>query len=470
VLEENLTTVSIVIERGRCRWGRCYFCGWGKRYRDVPIEHLKEKICRTLDKYENISTVKIFCSGSLLDPEQYPREFLEWLLKEVENRGIKHLIIESRPEFITEEALNVLRSYNLKVTVAIGLELADDNILLNYYRKGFTVKDYLNAVNMLRRAGLGVRTYILANGHPILYNNPKYHREVLHKTLKLAVEVSDSVVAINAYPHEESELIKDWIIMRWRPLTCEEFISMLGEWVNNPKIEVDCENFRFIPRIPKRMRMKIVGVGRDVLLHPHFEVWQDFILRFYKPPPDKKYLLFLPCTYRKPYSKSPTHRAILSTLRIYPWFSKLHLVVVSTPGVVPYEYHTEYPFTSYDWPEWLETPEVKQEYIEITRERVKKFLERNADHYHIIFAYFHLESETLQAIIQAVNELGLQHKFVNVLDEDTYRRIVNEIGKDRVGSSVLRHRLALSRLVLVLNKCIKSIEEKMREEKEFLKK
>ncbi len=459
-----MTTVNIVIERGRCRWGRCYFCGWGRRYRDVPVEYLKRKVCKTLDKYRDVDTVKIFCSGSLLDPEQYPREFVEWLLREAEGRGVKNLVVESRPEFITEDALDLLTSYNLKVTVAIGLELADNNILLNYYRKGFTVQDYLEAVRRLRKAGLGVRTYVLANGHPVLYNNPKYHLEVLHKTLKLAVEVSDSVVAINAYPHEESELIKDWIITRWRPLTCEEFRAMLGEWAKNPKVEIDCENFRFVPRIPKRMRMRIVGVGKDVLLHPHFEVWQDFVLRLYKPPPDKRYLLFLPCTYRKPYSRSPTHRAILSALSPYPWFKRLHLVVVSTPGVIPYEYHTEYPFTAYDWPEWLETPEVKQEYIQITRERVKKYLERNADHYRLIFAYFHLRSETLQAIMQAVEELGLQHKFVNVLDEDTYSRILDEVRKSEVGSSVLRHRLALSRLVMVLNKHITKVE---REERNF---
>ncbi len=458
-----MRSINIVLHYRKCSWGKCYFCGWGKIYSDTPLDKIKARILTILEKKckEDVDTVKIFCSGSLLDFSQYPQEFVKWLFTELEGRSFKNVVIESRPEYINDDTLNFIRGFNLKITVAIGLELADDNILLNYYRKGFTVRDYLSAVEKLRKYGFGVRTYVLANGHPVLYNNPTYHREVIDRTLKLVTEVSDSVVVINAYPHEHSELIKDWIVMRWRPLTCEEFLELVGEWVSNPKVEIDCENFRFIPKIPQRMRMKIVGVGKDVLLHPHFEVWQDYILRFYRPPPEKKYLLFIPCTYRKPYSKSPTHRAILSALAPYPWHKKVHLVVVSTPGVVPYEFHMEYPFDSYDWPEWLETPEVKKEYIEITKIRVRRFLERHAHHYKLIFAYFHLNSETLQAIIQAINELGLTHKFVNVLDKDTYERILNELGieREKVGSSILRHRLALTRLVITLNRYISMFEK-----------
>jgi len=103
---------------------------------------------------------------------------------------------------------------------------------------------------------------------------------------------------------------------------------------------------------------------------------------------------------------------------------------------------------------WEETEEVKRDYIEITRVRVKKFLEKHEHRYRYIFAYFHLESETLKAIEEAVRELGLEHKFVNILDWDTYIRIKQEIGKEKVGSSVLRHRLALDKLIQVLSRYI----------------
>ena len=128
---------------------------------------------------------------------------------------------------------------------------------------------------------------------------------------------------------------------------------------------------------------------------------------------------------------------------------------MSTPGVIPYEFSYEYPFNSYDWPEWLETDEVKRDYIEITKMRVKKFFEKHGNHYKLIFAYFHLESETLQAIRLAFEELNMTDKLIVVLDYETYIKIKSELGKERVGASIVRHPLALSKLKEVLNKYLK---------------
>jgi len=444
--------LSIVLERGRCRWGKCYFCGWGRRVKLASLDELRKIFLKSVSRRRDEDTLKIFCSGSFLDDVQFPPEFRRFCLEEAKRVGFAHVIVESRPEFITRERIEQLLEVEVNLTVAIGLELADDNILLNYYQKGFRVEDYLRAVKLLRDLGVGVRTYVLVNGHPVLYHNRKFQREVLENTLKLVTEISDSVVVINAYPHEESNLLRDWIIGRWRPLRKDEFLEIIGEWSRHPKVEIDLSNFNFVPKIPRRMQQYIRGVGRDILLHPHFEVWQDFIVNYYEPPRDKEYLLFLPCTYRKPYYLSKTHRAILNVLRRHSWFNKLHLVVVSTPGVIPYEYHHMYPFTSYDWPEWEETEEVKRSYIEITYLRVRRFLEKHSEKYRKIFAYFHLESETLRAIEMAIRDLNLQDKFVNVLDWDTYERIKRELKVERAGSSVLRHSLALRRLEETLDR------------------
>ncbi len=447
-----MRSLSVVLERGRCRWGRCYFCGWGRRLRLTPIDELRKLFRKAVSRREDHDTLKIFCSGSFLDDAQFPPEFRRFCLEEAKRAGFSSVIIESRPEFISRESLEPLLETEVKLTVAIGLELADDNVLTNYYQKGFKVCDYLAAVKVLRSLNVGVRTYVLVNGHPVLYHNREFQKKILDRTLELTTKVSDSVVVINAYPHEESNLVRDWILGRWRPLRREEFLELVRDWANNPKVEIDWSNFTFVPRIPRRLQQHIRGVGREVLLHPHFEVWQDYITHFYEPPRAKRYLLFLPCTYRKPYYLSSTHRAVLSTLRRHRWFSEIHLVVVSSPGVIPYEFHHMYPFTSYDWPEWEENEEVKREYIEITYARVRRYLERHGDKYSKIFAYFHLESETLRAIEMAVKDLGLEHKFVNVLDQYTYEQIKRELGRERLGSSVLRHRLALLKLEETLDR------------------
>ncbi len=454
-------TISVVLEHGRCSWGACYFCGWGKRRAETSLEALRRKYLRALDKADKPEVVKLFSSGSMLDPRQFPLDFVKSLIEEAKARGVREIVIEGKSDDVTAENLDRVWVDGIKITVAIGLEVADDIILYRYYRKNTGVADYIRAARLLRSRGFGLRTYVLVNGHPIMYNNLEVQEELLERTIHLAAVYSDSIVVINTYPHRDTRLILDWIEGRWKPLDEQSFhglvdraISRLGgvrrgegryEYMG-VTIEVDHSNFAFVPKIPRRLWQRIKGVGREILLHPHFEVWQDYITRFYKPPKNKEYALLLPCSYRKPYRKSKTHRAILSAISGYPWFPKLHLIVVSTPGVIPWEYHDRYPFTHYDWPEWMETEEVKRDYIEITKKRVKDYLAAHGRHYRKFIAYFHLESETLEAIKQAFEEAGMREKLVVVLDEETYEAIKRDLGRERVGSSVVRHPLALEKL------------------------
>lgn len=454
-------TVSVVLEYGKCSWGACYFCGWGKRTAKTTLDQLRAKYLSALSRHRDIERVKLFSSGSMVDPRQFPLDFTRWLIEEARNRGVREIIVEAKTDDVTRENLEKIKVDGIKITIAIGLEVADDIILYRYYRKNTGVKDYVRAARHLRKEGFGLRSYILVNGHPIIYHNLEVQEELLERTIEIASHYSDSMVVINAYPHRDTRLILDWLEGRWKPLDELQFKGLVervigrlgGEKVNdnlyiynNVPVEVDHSNFAFVPKIPRRLWTRIKGVGRDILLHPHFEVWQDYFTRFYKPPNGKDYALLLPCSYRKPYKRSRTHRAILSAISGYPWFKRLHLIVVSTPGVIPWEFHDRYPFTHYDWPEWMETEEVKKDYIEITKERVKAYLRAHADKYKLFFAYFHLESETLEAIKEAFKELGLEDKLVVVLDEETYRRIKEETGKERVGSSVVRHPLALGKL------------------------
>ena len=139
----------------------------------------------------------------------------------------------------------------------------------------------------------------------------------------------------------------------------------------------------------------------EFFLHPYYEVWQDFIARFYKKPENKKHVLFIPCTYTKPYSKSRLHREIMKRVP-----DSVHLVVISSPGVVPYEFIKEYPFANYDWEEWKETEEIKKLYIEVTRERIKRYLSRHK--YEKYFCFFKYTSESYIALLQACSELGIR--------------------------------------------------------------
>ena len=67
------------------------------------------------------------------------------------------------------------------------------------------------------------------------------------------------------------------------------------------------------------------------------------------PPTKGMVLLLLPCSARKPYHRSTSHRRFRETLRTLPAWLRLHVVSVTSPlGLVPRELELAYPAAHYD--------------------------------------------------------------------------------------------------------------------------
>jgi hypothetical protein len=383
-------------------------CGWGRLEAPVEPEKLKELIRKK--SLVGVPRLKIFASGSFLDDAQFPREFRKWFADYVKKQGVKELIFESRPEFVTDESLKDFEG--VRLTVAIGLESSSDEVLKGY-GKGFTSADYAKAAELLRKKGFGVRTYLMVN-------MPGSTKASLDKSVEFALKYSDSVVLINTFPHAKAPLFDSWIDGKWKPYGAADFEAAVKKWKSNPKIETDLQNYMFVPKFPKEKQKPIRGAMRENLEHPFYNVWQDYFQRFYEPPKGKDILLFLPCSFQKPYFASQTHKSIDAALRKTPVYNKIHKVVVSNPGVIPLEFCDYYPFMAYDWPEWEETPEVKKAYVDVTRERVRQYLEAQAPRYKRIYAYLKY-TETWAAVEAAAKELGITIE--NLLDRETYEKI-----------------------------------------------
>ncbi len=399
----------LVLKSGKCAWGKCIACGWGKiDYGKPNLHKLKKVVDEFFAKIEkNVERVKIFCSGSFLDDDQFPSVIREYIARKCKEHGVKELVIESRPEFIKEEKIKPLLEH-VNVVVAIGLEAADDEVL-EKYRKGFKVKDFVNAAKILKKLSYKIRVYLMVN-MPFV----KDHKALLKKSVEFAKKYADEIVIINTFPHAKSELSKMWIEGKWKPMDKKEFEELVKPFRKYKNIEFDFNNFAFEPKFPKEMRKFLKGVGKKYLLHPYYEVWQDYICRFYEKPADKKYVLFIPCTYTKPYYKSKLHKKIL---KIVP--KSVHLVVISSPGVVPYEFVGKYPFTSYDWEEWKETPAIKKLYIEVTQKRIENYLKSHK--YEKYFSFLKPTSESFIALKNACEKLGI--KLVNCVPPETWEKV-----------------------------------------------
>ncbi len=406
-------TETVILNSGQCRFNSCYACGWGQKKYPVDTERLKKQVKQL--NLENIDKLKVYESGSFLDNEQFPKKFRKWILDYLEEKKVREIVFESVANFITEEKLEPFEKSELDFTIAIGLETADNEVL-EKYGKPFKVENYDEAVEKTHEKGGKVKTYLMVN-------MPFEKEDTLEKSVEHVLKKSkegDKVILINTFPHNQSELFKDWIKGEWKPLNKEEFLKEVEEWKDHPQVETEFENYYFIPKFPEeeKNRKELKGCSRELINHPHYQVWQDYFQRLYQRPEGKKILLLLPCSYRKPYYESKTHKNIQKTIKESKVDEEeIHRVVVSSPGVIPVDKCDNYPFTDYDWPEWEETQEIKKEYIEVNKERVRRYIKNQK--YEKILAYFKPDSESWKAVKKAGEELGIEIK--NLFKEEIYK-------------------------------------------------
>ncbi|MEA3559101.1 MAG: DUF5591 domain-containing protein [Candidatus Thermoplasmatota archaeon] len=114
---------------------------------------------------------------------------------------------------------------------------------------------------------------------------------------------------------------------------------------------------------------------RDDLNAPDLLLWRSRMEEEYSPFFPRPIMLLLPCSARKPYSRSRTHSRINSALSsIKKWRRYVHRIVITSPlGVVPMELEDLYPASYYDIPvtgEWF-TDEVKM-IRDLTADMVRK--------------------------------------------------------------------------------------------------
>ena len=98
--------------------------------------------------------------------------------------------------------------------------------------------------------------------------------------------------------------------------------------------------------------------GGEMLAYSHESLTRPEILRFrrrvrerYAKPPSARILLLIPCSARKPYSASRSHRKFRDAVLACGNPSAVHEVVVTSPlGLVPRELERFYPARAYDIP------------------------------------------------------------------------------------------------------------------------
>jgi radical SAM enzyme (TIGR01210 family) len=159
--EGKVVDAMVVIMRTNgCCWaktGGCTMCGYRQASPGgVTEEDLGRQIDQALSAYKGEPFVKFYTSGSFLDENEIPLAIRERIFGEF--RSCVRLLVESRPEFVTEDVVSGLPK---NLTIALGLESSDPDVLKTSINKGFTPEDSRRAGRTIRGAGLSVRTYLL---------------------------------------------------------------------------------------------------------------------------------------------------------------------------------------------------------------------------------------------------------------------------------------------------------------------
>jgi len=131
------------------------------------------------------------------------------------------------------------------------------------------------------------------------------------------------------------------------------------------------------------------------LTRPDILRYRQRIRERYSKPPSTPILLLLPCSARKPYSESRSHKRFREAVRSTERASLVHEVMVTVPlGLVPRELERFHPAASYDL---AVTGDWSREESHLLREDLRDFLGRNA--YERVIVHLGGEREIVREIL-----------------------------------------------------------------------
>ena len=132
----------------------------------------------------------------------------------------------------------------------------------------------------------------------------------------------------------------------------------------------------------------------QALRRPDVARYQKTLSERYVPPEHKKVLLLLPCSAKKPYHISKSHKLFSQAIHTAQHDTLVHEVIVTSPlGIVPRELDAFYPANSYDIPV---TGEWKPEEKETIRMMLRELMEKH--HYEKVVCHLGEDAELVREV------------------------------------------------------------------------
>jgi radical SAM enzyme (TIGR01210 family) len=215
----NYYRAIIYLMSNGCEWARkgahgCMMCGHLARQTMIDKTILSDDYLKQFnDEFEKIDFKKypilnLYNNGSFINDNEIPPEARRGILRKINsNPDIKMLVLETRPEFVTEEKIVEIKRLapNKHVELGVGLEIKND-----YYRgicinKGFSLERFNAAANIITKY-LHLRTYVFLKP---LFLTEKEAIDQAVETIDHAFAVGSTTVSL------EAATIQDFTLMSY---------------------------------------------------------------------------------------------------------------------------------------------------------------------------------------------------------------------------------------------------------------
>lgn len=219
--------IPIFIPHLGCK-NECIFCNQRKisgSIKPIAAEDIKERIEEYLTYYNKNEEKNIevaFFGGSFtgIDLEKQI-EYLEVVQPYIKENKINSIRCSTRPDYINEEILTILKKYHVK-TIELGVQSLDEEVL-KVAKRGHTIEDVYKASKLINDFG-----FVL--GHQIMIGLPKSNKEKEIETAKKSISMCPKIVRL--YPVlviNNTKLNEMYQNKEYVPLTIENAVESTKE-------------------------------------------------------------------------------------------------------------------------------------------------------------------------------------------------------------------------------------------------
>lgn len=257
----KIKRVIIYLRSKGCEWscksnGGCFMCGhyFGTSMgEELPEKAYVNQFRKEFVKYDfsNIPMICIYNAGSILnDNEIKNSELIEILTMVSQNKHIKRIVIESRPEFINRRMLSIISQLckDQVIEIGIGLETADDRVRSKCINKGFSFNTYRESVSEIKKFyNIKALTYITVK--PLFLTVEEGLDDVVDSIKAIAedtdiislepVSIQENTIIEYLYKKRQYTRPKGWMI--------REIVLKLSELKLLDKFELRIGGFEFYP-------------------------------------------------------------------------------------------------------------------------------------------------------------------------------------------------------------------------------